>query len=109
MKCDISSFVVEANNYLADVFSQLMLIYAPLLACLGSENNRPAIQKEAKRENEETKTEKEHEIGEEETIASLSATQSLSQKFLEAYNVQCHVDGCTLSVAYCTNNTGSDV
>ena len=31
MKCDICSFVVEANNFLVDVCSQLVLIYAPLL------------------------------------------------------------------------------
>lgn len=93
MKCDISSFVVEANNYLVDVCSQLVLIYAPLLASFKGVDGHQAI--------------KEEEQGKIETETPPS--QSLSKIFYEAYDVQCHVDGCTLSVAYYANNAGSDV
>ena len=130
MKCDICSFVVEANNYLVDVCSQLVLIYAPLLGSFHRVNKHQTI-KEEEEEEEEEEQEKEEEKEEEqekeqekeqeqeqedqqieiegETCSSSSPSQSLSKIFYEAYDVQCHVDGCALSVAYHTNNTGSDV
>lgn len=103
MKCDICSFVVEANNYLVDVCSQLVLIYAPLLGSFHRVDKHQTIKEE-----EEEEEDQQIEI-EGETRSSSSPSQSLSKIFYEAYDVQCHVDGCALSVAYHTNNTGSDV
>lgn len=107
MKCDICSFVVEANNFLVDVCSQLVLIYAPLLGSFHRVDKHQTI-KEEEEEEEEEEEDQEIEI-EGETCSSSSPSQSLSKIFYEAYDVQCHVDGCALSVAYHTNNTGSDV
>ena len=103
VKCDICSFVVEANNYLVDVCSQLVLIYAPLLGSFHRVDKHQTIKEE-----EEEEEDQQIEI-EGETRSSSSPSQSLSKIFYEAYDVQCHVDGCALSVAYHTNNTGSDV
>ena len=99
VKCDICSFVAEANNYLVDVCSQLVLIYAPLLGSFHRADEHQTIKEEEDQQIEI----------EEETLSSSSPSQSLSKIFYEAYDVQCHVDGCALSVAYHTNNTGSDV
>lgn len=106
MKCDICSFVVEANNYLVDVCSQLVLIYAPLLGSFHRTNEHQTIKEE---EEEEEEVEDQQIEIEGETRSPSSPSQSLSKIFYEAYDVQCHVDGCALSVAYHTNNTGSDV
>ena len=46
MKCDICSFVVEANNYLVDVCSQLVLIYAPLLGSFHRVDKHQTIKEE---------------------------------------------------------------
>ena len=110
VKCDICSFVVEANNHLVDVCSQLVLIYAPLLACFESAADSQAIKQEAETEVEDNTGEAAVEgEKEDQALASESQSHALSNIFLEAYDVQCHVDGCILSVAYYTNNTGSDV
>ena len=120
VKCDICSFLVEANNYLVDVCSQLVLIYAPLLGSFHRVNKHQTIkEEEEEEEQEEEEQEKEEQEEEEqedqqieiegETRSSSSPSQSLSKIFYEAYDVQCHVDGCALSVAYHTNTTGSDV
>lgn len=103
VKCDICSFVVEANNYLVDVCSQLVLIYAPLLGSFHKADEHQTIKEE-----EEEEEDQQIEI-EGETLPLSSPSQSLLKIFYEAYDVQCHVDGCAISVAYHTNNTGSDV
>lgn len=104
MKCDICSFVVEANNYLVDVCSQLVLVYAPLLGSFHRVDGHQTIQEAEKEKDQQLEIEEE-----EEALSSSSPSQSLSKIFYEAYDVQCHVDGCALSVAYHTNSTGSDV
>ena len=52
MKCDICSFVVEANNFLVDVCSQLVLIYAPLLGSFHRVDKHQTIKEEEEEEEE---------------------------------------------------------
>ena len=73
-------------------------------------NKHQTIKEEEQEEEEQKEEQEDQQIESEgETRSSSSPSQSLSKIFYEAYDVQCHVDGCVLSIAYHTNNTGSDV
>ena len=89
VQCNISSFTLEVNNYLADVISQLALIYIPLLT-FPSES--PAVSKD------------------------LAPSSPIEQGGLppftsilhEAYNVQCYLDNCMLCAAQ-RHSSSSDI
>ena len=89
VQCNISSFTLEVNNYLADVISQLALIYIPLLTF---PTKSPAVSKDP--------------------IPSSPLEQGRSLPFTailhEAYNVQCYLDNCVLCAAQ-RQSSSSDV